>query len=417
MSALQLFPPEQVIRASLQLGGSKSISNRLLILQKVVQQNFSFNNLSDSEDTKLLLQALTDLEKGRNYTFNVHHAGTDLRFLTAFLSTQPGGTYSLSGSTRLKERPIGELVVALRQLGADITYLEKESYPPLLIKGKRLTGSKVHLTAAISSQFISALLLISPLLPKGLQLDFSGEPVSWPYINMTIELLKAFGVNIERMDNSIRVQPKQDQKSGPSFFSIESDWSSASYWFSVCALSSQSQMQIRSFNQESHQADSQLVQLYSALGVRSTFDKDQLTLTHGPSTLREFNHDFTSCPDIAPTLACTCLGLGIKARLTGLKTLQLKESRRIDVLKTELEKFEAKVIAGDDYLELIPPLKKPQGTVRIATHHDHRMAMSFAPLSIVYPGLQIDNKDVVNKSYPRFWDDLQSLGFRLNLQS
>lgn len=417
MSALLLFPPEKDIHASLQLGGSKSISNRLLILRQVLQQDFPITNLSDSEDTRLLVQVLDELKHGRNADFNVNHAGTDLRFLTAFLATQSGKTYTITGSERLKERPIAELVDALKQLGAEIHYLEKEGYPPLCITGKTLQGGKIQLRANVSSQFISALLLISPLLPKGLELVLQGERVSKPYVNMSLELLITFGLQCEDAGANIRVLPYQIPKHRPQPFLVESDWSSASYWFGVSALSHKSQIRLRSFEPKSLQADSQLVEIYSALGVKAVFNRDELTLTRIPVSIQEFSMDFISCPDIAPTIACTCLGLGIKARLTGLKTLQLKESRRIDVLKTELEKFGARVHTSDDHLELIPSQKKSENRICVSTHHDHRMAMSFAPLSIVYPGLQIEGPDVVNKSYPRFWEDLQSLGFRLNLQS
>jgi 3-phosphoshikimate 1-carboxyvinyltransferase len=417
MSSVLLFPPEKAICASLQLGGSKSISNRLLILREVLHEAFPINNLSDSEDTRLLNKVLNQLKNEENLNFNVNHAGTDLRFLTAFLATRPGGPYILNGSERLKERPIAELVNALKQIGADIQCPEKENHPPLHIIGKNLQGGKIQVLANISSQFISALLLISPVLPQGLELVLHGDTVSRPYITMSIELLNAFGIKCDYQGNTIRVLPVQTHKSHAQEYTVESDWSSASYWFSVCALSENTQIHLKHFNRQSLQADSRLFELYAGLGVKAVFDNGALTLTHAPVTIREFSGDFTACPDIAPTLACTCLGLGIKARLTGLKTLQLKESRRIDVLKTELEKFGARVNTSDDHLELIPPQKKNTDSIRISAHHDHRMAMSFAPLSVVYPGLQIEDPDVVNKSYPRFWEDLQSLGFRLNLQS
>ncbi|MBL7902023.1 MAG: 3-phosphoshikimate 1-carboxyvinyltransferase [Bacteroidia bacterium] len=417
MSKILLFPSEKDIRASLQLGGSKSISNRLLILRQALHLDLGIQNLSDSEDTQLLVQILDEVQSGRTFDFNVKHAGTDLRFLTAFLAVQPSNTYTLSGSDRLKERPIAELLEALKQLGAEIDCLEKKDAPPLRIKGKAIEGGTIQLKANISSQFISALLLISPIFPKGLELHLQGERVSKPYISMSLELLKTFGVQCEDLGNSIRVLPYQIPKPVPKTFYVESDWSSASYWFSVCALSKRSNIQLQSFQAQSLQADAQLIKIYTALGVNSTFEGNQLTLTHFPIELQEFSWDFTTCPDIAPTVACTCLGLGIKAQLTGLQTLQLKESRRIDALKTELEKFGAHVITSNHHLEISPPQQPPKGSIHVSTHHDHRMAMSFAPLALVYPGLEIEAPEVVNKSYPRFWNDLQSLGFRLNLQS
>lgn len=417
MSALQLFPPEKDIHASLQLGGSKSISNRLLILRQVLQGNFSISNLSDSEDTQLLERVLHDVRLGQKTNFYVHHAGTDLRFLTAYLATQNNKTYTINGSERLKERPIAELANALQQLGAEIQYLEKKDFPPLKITGKQLQGGKIQVRADISSQFISALLLISPLLPNGLDLILQGNRVSEPYINMSLELLRTFGLQCDDFGNHIRVQPYRDNKNHYPDVCVESDWSSASYWYSVCALSRRSKIQLQSFNSNSMQGDAQLSELFANLGVKTVFDKAHLVLTQTAVHIKEFNADLLSCPDIAPTIACTCLGLGIPARLTGLTTLQFKESKRIDVLKTELEKFGAIVTRSDNHLQLIPPAQKPESHIRISTHNDHRIAMSFAPLSLVYPGLEIDSPQVVDKSYPRFWSDLQSLGFRLNLQS
>jgi len=417
MTTVLIFPPEKIKSVSLQLSGSKSISNRLLILREVLQTTFPIHNLSDSEDTRLLVQVLNELKNKKSLNFNVNHAGTDLRFLTAFLAARPGGPYILSGSERLKQRPIAELVNALRQLGGTIHYLEKEAYPPLQIFGNQLKGGKIEVRADISSQFISALLLISPLLPQGLELVLDGNTVSQPYIMMSSELLKTYGIACDFQGNTIRVQAAQAHDPSAQAYTVESDWSSASYWFSVCALTEGAKIHLKYLNSQSLQADRRLLELYDGLGVKAEFDKDTLILSHAPVTIREFSGDFVSCPDLAPTLACTCLGLNINARLTGLKTLQLKESRRIDVLKTELEKFGATVRTSDNHLELIPPHKKPVDTIRVSTHHDHRMAMSFAPLSIVYPGLQIEDPNVVNKSYPRFWEDLQSLGFRLNLQS
>jgi 3-phosphoshikimate 1-carboxyvinyltransferase len=417
MKVMQVFPPEKGIRASLQIGGSKSISNRLIILREVLQKKFDITNLSDSEDTRLLLNALNQLKHNENHTINVNHAGTDFRFLTAFLAARKRGTYTLTGSERLKNRPISELVNVLKQLGADIHYTERENHPPLKITGKQLRGGEVKVEAGISSQFISSLLLISPLLSSELVIDLKGDIVSLPYIQMSLDLLKAFGIDYEFHSHRIKIASYRNKIASPPSFSVESDWSSASYWYSVCALSKNAEIRLGQFYEQSLQPDSRLVKIYTALGVKTSFYDAYLTLTHEPSDLHEFSYDFTDCPDIALTIACTCLGLGIHAKLNGLKTLQFKESKRIDALKNECQKFGASVISGDDYLVIHPSQKTPDSFIKIVTHNDHRMAMSFAPLALAFPGLLIEDFEVVNKSYPRFWDDLQSLGFRLNLQS
>jgi 3-phosphoshikimate 1-carboxyvinyltransferase len=417
MSKMLLFPPEKPIAASLTLSGSKSISNRLLLLKEVLSAPTSFQNLSESEDTVLLKSALQQIRQGSNAPIDVHHAGTDFRFLTALLSTRPG-IWHLTGSERMKERPISELVNALRQLGAEISYAEKKDFPPLTIQGKELQGGSVYIDASESSQFVSALLLISPLLKDGLVLHMKSPSVSKPYIRMSVEWLKRFGVKLQFEHNVINVAPYLPSFSFPLSVQIESDWSSASYWYGICALSKNSRIELRSFEENSLQADACLPVLFKQLGVSTTFKNGVLILEQKGIPQERFEYDFTSCPDIAQTVACTCLGLGIPARLLGLKTLQFKESRRIDALKTELQKFSAHVETTEESL-MLEPVKgyKLQKEVSVFTHNDHRMAMSFAALSSVTPGLYIEDPDVVNKSYPAFWRDLQSLGFRLNLQS
>ncbi len=415
MSALAIVPPGKDICASIHIGGSKSISNRILILKEVLQQNFTIQNISDSEDTQLLLEILLQLKKGENFEFNVNHAGTNLRFLTAFLAAKPGGTYTLTGSARLKERPIKDLVNALTALGAEIHYLEKSGYPPLKIKGKILKGGKVHVMADVSSQFVSALLLISPLLSQGLEIFLDGAVVSLPYIQLSISLLEHFGIKCDFQDNRIKVIQPKEKTNFPGVFKVESDWSSASYWFSICALSKNSKITLSTFDEKSGQADARLPEIYAELGVKTEYKAGEISLSHIPAKCQTFIYNFNDCPDIAPTLAATCAGLGIKANLSGLKTLQLKESKRLDVLKSELEKFGANVNINHDSLEIIPPVKKTTKAIHIMSQNDHRMAMCFAPLSLIHPKIIIENPDVVNKSYPLFWKDLQSLGFRLNL--
>ena len=423
---IEIGVPLNQINSNLYIGGSKSISNRLLILDFILDLNLHLSNISNSEDTQVLIEGLKRIKNTSSATIDIKHAGTDMRFLTALLSITEG-KWILSGSDRMKERPIGELVKALKLLGADISYREKENYPPLLINGKKLSGGKISIDAGISSQFISALLLIAPRFEKGLELHLKGNVVSRPYINMSLALLKAFDIQIQQSSDIISVstlQSKSTQKS----FSIESDWSSASYYYSICALSKNAQIELKHFDQKSLQADSVLPELYKELGVQTEFKQGVLILRSIPITSKEFIYDFTNCPDIAQTIAITCVGLGISCTLSGLSTLKIKESDRIIALKTELEKFGAIVDVGMDFIRVIPESRDKNQDTRnkkqetrnlelptIDTYNDHRMAMSFAPLALKFGNLQIKDPSVVNKSYPGFWEDLKSLGFNVNL--
>lgn len=418
---ITLRAPKQKISGAIRLTGSKSISNRLLVINEVLSLGLSFENISNSEDTRLLLNALELINRKQGGTINIHHAGTDMRFLTALLSCTQG-EWILSGSERLKERPIKALATALVSLGADIAYLEKEGFPPLKIKGKQLTGGSVEVDSSISSQFVSALLLIAPLFSKGMNLKLTGTMVSKPYIKMTIDLLRAYGVKIEFSDNLISVLPiSSSAKSfvfSPGAVEVESDWSSASYWYSICALSPHSELKLTSLHKESLQADSVLPKLYAKLGVKTVFRESSVVLSRTPVMLKEFDYDFSDCPDIAQTLAVCCFGLGIRARLRGLSTLKLKETDRLLALKQELEKFGAGVHITDESIDL-KAFSENNTTIQhtICTYNDHRMAMSFAPLALKYSELRFDDATVVDKSYPGFWEDLKSVGFSVNLQA
>lgn len=411
---IQLLPPSAPIRAGIRLTGSKSISNRLLILDHLLSGRMTFTNLSRSEDTQLLQKALQQIRSSVDAHIDIHHAGTDMRFLTALLSVVPG-TRTLTGSARMKQRPVGGLVDALRKLGASIRYLEQEGFPPLEIKGQPLAGGTLEVDSSQSSQFISALLLSAPAFKNGLELRLTGKTVSYPYIRMTLELLKEFGVRQEASGSIIRIFPSAP-RCPASPFAVESDWSSASYWYSICALSPGAGISLEHLGQNSLQADSVLPQLFAPLGVATEYKENGILLRHTGLKTDRFSFDFTSCPDISLTLAVTCFGLGIPAELTGLSTLQLKESKRIDALKAELEKFGAGVSAGFDGLTIAarqPGIKNTK-RVTINTHNDHRIAMSFAPLSLIEK-LQISDPAVVEKSYPGFWQDLKSAGFSVTL--
>ncbi len=420
---LTLGAPQHIIKNEIHLAGSKSITNRLLILKEVLGLELTLENCSTSEDTQLLQNALAQIKNKTAATIDIHHAGTDMRFLTAFLATKKG-EWLLTGSERMKQRPIGELVNALRKLGADIEYTEKENFPPLKIKGKPLNGGKIEIDGSVSSQFISAVLLISPTFNSGLELSLTSQIVSWPYIQMTLDLLSEFGMRVSTVLNTIKVYPSSIINPKSSILTVESDWSSASYWYSIIALSKNAEITLKGLTPHSSQGDSVLKDLYKNFGVLSEFKNNGLVLTKKLPVTHLFEYDFTNCPDLAQTVAVTCFGLGISARLNGLKTLKLKESDRIVALKTELEKFGALVTITDNSI-IIDKGYKTQDTglatpnselPTINTFNDHRMALSFAPLALVYKSLQIENPEVISKSYPLFWEDLKSVGFNVNLQ-
>ncbi len=405
---IKVVAPKQ-INAKISISGSKSISNRLLIIREVLGLDYELINCSDAEDTVLLQKALLQIKNKTAASINIHHAGTDMRFLTALLSCK-NGEWVLTGSERMKQRPIGELVTALKQLGAEISYLEEEGFPPLKINGKELLGGSIEIDGSISSQFISALLLVAPSFKNGLELTIKNKIVSLPYITMTIGLLKQFGVDVKFQDSKITVLNLKPEIQN-STFQIESDWSSASYWYCICALSNEATIELKYINENSLQADSILPKLFFDFGVNSEFKNDKLILTKKQVEITNFNYDFSDCPDIAQTLAVTCFALGITANLTGLQTLKVKETDRILALKNELEKFGAKVDVSQNSMVIQKSLIVNRQSLIISTYGDHRMAMSFAPLALKVSSLQIEHPDVVTKSYPKFWEDLKVAGF------
>ena len=411
---IQIIAPRFPINCSIKLSGSKSLSNRLLLLKEILDLKIDLKNLSDSEDTTLLLKALRQIKEAKNKNINILDAGTDMRFLTALLAIKKG-TWTITGSDRMKKRPIGELVAALKSLGAEIEFLEKENYPPLEIKGKIILGGALKIDASQSSQFISALLLISPKLKNGLVLTLKNRIVSSPYIEMTAALLKKFNVPISKLKNTYTVNSSTKSKQIKAI-KIESDWSSASYWYSICALSKNAKIELNFLNKKSLQSDSILPELYKILGVETKYKKNSIIISRKKLETKSINYNFINCPDIAQTFAVTCFGLGICAKLYGLSTLKFKESDRIIALKTELEKMGAKLVITNNSIELKKSKPIPFEGV-IETYNDHRMAMSFSPLALVYNSIKIANPEVVSKSYPRFWKDLKSVGFSVNLGS
>ncbi len=409
------------LQSAIFISGSKSETNRLLLLQ-ALYPNIYLENISNSDDSEVMTKALLDnsqittvLPLGAR-EIDIHHAGTAMRFLTAYFSQKEGQEVVLTGSTRMQERPISVLVEALKQLGADIEYVNNFGFPPLHICGKKLTKNKVSLPANVSSQYISALLLIAPKLENGLELTLIGEITSIPYIKMTLALLNEIGVETSFIGNKIVVTSSAVVP--PTMITIESDWSSASYFYSIVALSKiGTEIKLSSYKRNSLQGDAALVEIYNNFGVTTTFEDKSIILrkskTHNPQPT---THNLNNSPDIAQTIAVTCFGLGIECHLTGLHTLKIKETDRLEALKAELTKLGANIEVTNDSLKLVSqevlPFRKDLGRDSVSTYQDHRMAMAFAPLALK-TNITIENAEVVSKSYPTFWKDLESIGFKI----
>lgn len=408
---MQIFLKKSNINtiSSLTITGSKSESNRCLLL-KALFDDLTIENLSNSDDTKLMKNALSS----DNSLIDIHHAGTAMRFLTAYYATQNGRRIILTGSSRMKERPIRILVDALRNLGAKIEYSENEGFPPLKIQGHEFLKSEVFLKANVSSQYISALLLIAPSLKNGLKLHLDGKITSIPYIEMTLALLNEVGIRTSFESNKIKVFPYEGHNSKTLI--VESDWSSASYFYSIVSLSSVgTKINISSYKKNSLQGDAILSEIYNNLGVSSKFNNSVLTIEKISDDLpKNLDLDLSNTPDIAQTLAVSCLGLQINCNFTGLHTLKIKETDRLLALKNEIKKLGSDVITTNNSLEIKSP-KPLLKNVEINTYNDHRMAMSFAPL-VLRTNLYINNADVVSKSYPNFWNDLDKIGINLTVQ-
>jgi len=389
------------------ISGSKSESNRLLILQKLFD-GITINNLSDSDDTHHLQHALLT----NDTSINIGHAGTAMRFLTAFFATQSNRTVVLSGSERMHQRPIKILVDALRSLGAEITYTEKDGFPPLQIRGKKLIKNNVKINGNISSQYISALLLIAASLPNGLRIQLLGDITSIPYIKMTLSLLNRVGVSTNFEGQYIHVKPYLKPKE--QVLVVESDWSSASYFYSIIALSKVgSEIGLSSYSKESLQGDSVLAKIYLHFGVETSFKENSILLRKTKESSKDLlKIDLNKAPDIAQTIAVTCFGLGISCNLNGLHTLKIKETDRLEALHKELSKLGATISVTDDSLDL-KASSKINSNISIETYNDHRMAMAFTPLAIKTP-IQILDAGVVTKSYRNFWEDMQQIGFQFN---
>ncbi|PWD99952.1 3-phosphoshikimate 1-carboxyvinyltransferase [Marinilabilia rubra] len=407
MTTIKLTSPKELDQTTIDLPSSKSISNRLLILNALSYSPWPVKNLSESDDTRALEVALTSNAS----VFNVGAAGTTMRFLTAFLS-RIVGEWTITGSERMKERPIGVLVEALRELGANIEYAEKEGFPPLKLLGSSLQGKTLELPGNISSQYISALLMIAPAITDGLTLKLKGDITSKPYINLTLKLMELYGVKSEWNGNTISVA---EQPLKPVEVKAEGDWSAASYWFQIVALSEAgASVALKGLDRYSLQGDSAVADLFKQLGVKHKFSQKGLILTNNGEKSGSFKYDFTHQPDLAQTFAMTCAALDIPFHLTGLHTLKIKETDRIQALINEAGKFGYAFTTNDvDDLKWDGAKSEPRVEPLVATYHDHRMAMAFAPLAIKHGAFSIENPVVVSKSYPGYWDDLMKAGFNV----
>ena len=401
---ISLQSPSVPIDAEIQLTSSKSESNRALVIQALADEEIVLHNLSEARDTQTMQRLLQSSEP----EWDVLDAGTTMRFLIAYSSAHRMGKV-LKGTPRMHQRPVRLLVDALRTLGADIQYLDQEGYPPVLVRGftNGQIASRVSIQGDVSSQYISALLMIGPTLEDGIELTLTGKIGSRPYIKMTLGLMERFGVTHEwKDDNAIHIDP-QPYREGE--YTIESDWSGASYWYSVVALADEARVKLLGLRQDSLQGDSAIVDIMDQLGVHTQFEDNGVVLTkkEGAST---FTYDFSDCPDLAQTVAVVCAARGVSATLTGLESLRIKETDRIAALQSELSKIGATLEESDNVGKIIPPAEGDlTSAATFATYEDHRMAMAFAPLALKM-NVTIENPKVVNKSYPRYWDDLAKAG-------
>jgi len=383
------------------LPASKSIANRALIINALAGNETTIDNLSDANDTQLMLNRISSGEQ----IIDVEDAGTTMRFLTAYFSAtnQPK---TLTGTARMKERPIGILVDALRSLGAEIDYLENEGYPPIAIKQFNDQRTRtLSIRGDVSSQYISALMMVAPTLPQGLELTLTGRIGSRPYIEMTAAIMKHFGVSVSFQDNKVDI-PNQVYK--PARFFVESDWSAASYWFAFVALAREASIALPKLSIPSIQGDSAIQKIMTSLGVTADMKNGMLHLSKSAEE-KELNFDFTHCPDLAQTVAVVCAAKGVKGFFTGLESLRIKETDRIAALQTELQKIGADLIEDDPAHWRVMPSGKLPGAATFSTYKDHRMAMAFAPLATLMD-VTIENPAVVRKSYPNFWNDLRACG-------
>lgn len=397
----------KTINTIVKLPTSKSISNRALILKALSKKSYEIENLSNCDDTNVMVEAF----EGKSNLIDVKAAGTSMRFLTAYLSRTPGD-WIITGTERMKERPINVLVDALISLGAKIEYLGKLGYPPLKIKGSALDGGEIYLSGEVSSQFISALLMIAPTMTKGLTIHLEGNVISVPYIKLTLGMMAQFGVKSYWEDAAtIKIYP-EGYKGVP--YRVEADWSAASYWYEILALAESGKVKLEGLFPDSMQGDSKVAELFLDLGVQTEFVEGGILLTKTNRMTKKMFHDFVNQPDLAQTFAVTCCMMNIPFMFTGLQTLKIKETDRIEALKNELKKLGFVLKDSmDSILEWDGERCVPETSPVIKTYEDHRMAMAFAPAAMRFSNLRIDKPSVVTKSYPFYWSDLKKAGFKI----
>lgn len=405
--------PSEKLQDTIKLPSSKSISNRVLIINALSGSTYTPSNVSDCDDTRVMVRALTE----DTPMVDIMAAGTAMRFLTAYFATIDGCVKTMTGTERMQQRPIQVLVNALRQLGAQVDYANKEGFPPLIVKGRTLDASHIVLQGNVSSQYVSALLMIGPMLKNGLELQLEGEIISRPYINLTLQLMRDFGAEVEWIsENTIKVKA---QPYRPIPYHVESDWSAASYWYEMIALSADvdAEITLPGLYTNSYQGDSAVSRLFEQLGVTSIFNEEakSVTLRKSGNVVERMECDFVDQPDLAQTFVVTCAMLGVHFRFTGLQSLKIKETDRMAALVCELRKLGYVLRQEDDrVLEWTGEKCQPEEDAAIDTYEDHRMAMAFAPACMALGQLRINNPHVVSKSYPGYWDDLQKVGFTIS---
>lgn len=395
------------------LPASKSISNRALVINALSNGSMPIENISDCDDSMVVVAALRDMPR----VIDIKAAGTAMRFLTSLLATRPGGEHIITGTERMRNRPISVLVDALRALGADIGYEERSGYPPLKICGRRLKGGHLMLPGNVSSQYISSLLMIGPTLEQGLTLALEGEIISRPYIDMTLAIMRQYGARAEWVgEKEIRVEPVPYE---PIPYYVESDWSAASYWYEMVALSADEEASVvlPGLFEDSLQGDAAVAKMFEPLGVETVMEQGRVLIRKSGRTVETCEWNMLAQPDLAQTIVVTCCMKGVHFRISGLQTLRIKETDRIAALQKELLKYGFVLTAeGDDVLqwkgEMTDQPVVPEH-VSIDTYDDHRMAMAFAPIALVKGSVVINNPEVVSKSYPSFWEDMRSAGFNI----
>ena len=405
--------PNKELKGDIYLPASKSESNRLLVIDALLgSEDLQIENLSTSNDTKVLKKALLSLLrlKGTNIsvTLDMEDSGTAMRFITAYASAINVKSL-ITGSDRMKERPLSILVNTLNGIGAHIRYTENNGFPPILTEGKRIKGGVIDIDATISSQYISALMLIAPKMTNGLIMYLKGDIASYPYINMTAKVMEHFGIEILMHKNAIAI--KKQKYSSRNKYVVESDWSAASYWYEMAAFSDDVDLFLHGLKKEGIQGDAVIADIYEQFGVHSEFLEDGVRLTKTNNHCKHFKQNFLNYPDMVQTLACTATGLGISGEFHGLHNLRFKETDRIHALHTELKDMGIQLDSFED--KILLEKSKIQNTRPIRTFADHRMAMSFAPLAIPLGEITIESPNVVNKSYPNFWEDLKKTGFEI----